>query len=103
MVRGWSEKEAADFLGTHLKGDALLFYEQLSRDVRKSFRRACRALEKRFGPSLTPEAQRSRSANLHLEEKGALRQFADRVQGLAIEAYPDLPSTFIESEIINNF
>ena len=71
--------------------------------MRKSFRRACKALEKRFGPSLTPEAQRSRSANLQQEEKEALRQFADSIRRLATEAYPDLPSTFIESEIINRF
>ena len=102
-LRGWSKRETADFLGMHLKGDALHFYEQLSPEVQKDTERASKALKKRFGQSITPEAQRTRFANLQQEDKESLQEFADRVRGLAVEAYPDLPANFIETEMINRF
>ena len=102
-LRGWSKRETADFLGMHLKGEPLHFYEQLSPEVQKDIERASKALKKRFGQSITPEVQRARFANLQQEDKESLQEFADRVRGLAVEAYPDLPASFIETEMINRF
>jgi len=47
--------------------------------------------------------RRTRFANLQQEDKESLQEFADRVRGLAVEAYPDLPANFIETEMINRF
>ena len=75
----------------------------MSPEVQKDIERASKALKKRFGKSITPEAQRTRFANLQQEDKESLQEFADRVRGLAVEAYPDLPANFIETEMINRF
>ena len=48
-LRGWSKRETADFLGMHLKGDALHFYEQLSPGVQQDYERASKALKRYSG------------------------------------------------------
>ena len=40
------QRDAADFLGMYLKGDAQHFYEQLSPDIQKSYERAIAMLKK---------------------------------------------------------
>lgn len=102
-LREWSSQEAATYLGLYLKGDALHYFEQLPVETQENFQRCTAALETRFGQTATAATQRSMFEKLHQKETESLRQFADRVRGVAIEAFSELPAKFVEGEMVRCF
>jgi hypothetical protein len=102
-LRGWARDEAAIYLGMHLKGEALHFFQQLPKRTRCDYSAAKRSLGKRFGSLFSEETQRARFNNAVQRDSESPRQFADRLKGLAMDAYPGLPERFIESELVNRF
>jgi len=71
--KNWSYEEAALFLGMHLKGEALHFFEQLPSDQQRDFQASVRALESRFGHAISAETQRTRFHNLSQHDKESQR------------------------------
>ena len=102
-MRGWSRQEASTYLSLHLKGEALHYFEQLSERVKEDLESARRAMERRFGQKATTEAQKAAFDNLFQKEKEPLEEFADRVRETAQEAFPGLPTAYVEVEMVNRF
>jgi hypothetical protein len=103
QLRGWSAEESALFLGLHLKGEALHYFEQLPEAIRLNYNAATKSLNHRFGHTFSAETQRARFHNLHQRDNETFLQFADRLRGIAIEAYPNLPEEYVESELVSQF
>ena len=102
-VNRWTEQEMPVYLSMHLKGEALHYYEQLPRRVQDNYQQAADAMQQRFGQASTAEAQKAAFQNLQQKEKEPLQEFADRVRGTAIEAFPGLPTEYVEMEMIGRF
>lgn len=102
-LSGWSIDEATAYLGLYLTGDALRYFNQLSIATQNNLGEAMAALDRRFGRLGTTEAQKAAFHNLHQKEKESINDFADRVRGVALEAFPSLPSDYVEEETIRKF
>ena len=87
MVRGgrWFHGDALE------RGSFTFFMNSSLLTCRGVTEQRARALEKRFDQSKTPDAQRTRFANL---PKESLTVCGYRVRAVATEAYPDLPFKF---------
>jgi len=72
-------------------------------ETQENFHKCTAALETRFGQTATAATQRSMFEKLHQTESESLRQFADRVRGVAIETFSELPAKFVEGEMVRCF
>ena len=102
-MKGWSRQEASTYLSLHLKGEALHYFEQLSERVKEDLELARKAMERRFVQKATTEAQKAAFHNLFQKEQEPLKEFADRVRETAQEAFPGLPTAYVEVEMVNRF
>ena len=102
-MRGWFRQEASTYLSLHLKRDALHYFEQLSEQVKEDLELSRRAMDRRFGQKATTETQKAAFHNLFQKDKEPLKEFADRVRETAQEAFPGLPTEYVEVEMVNRF
>jgi hypothetical protein len=102
---GLDNAMALDHLVLCLHGPALTFYESLADDIRGSYQRTTSALQKRFSEALSLTGHRLRFQSLTQNDKETVREFADRIQQVAQEAYPspDIAEQFRQSEMITRF
>jgi hypothetical protein len=101
--QGLSQEDAAILLGMYMKGEALHYYQQLPDRVRRHYQSATEALNRRFGVLFSAETQRVRFQNTCQLEGETLRRFADRLKGMAMDAFAGLPEWYVESELVNRF
>lgn len=90
-------------VGFFLDAEALDHFDQLPEEVQRDLPRAVEALGKRFGQASTVEAQKAIFHNMVQGEGETCKEFADRVQLQAREAYPDLPSAYMEKEVLRRY
>jgi hypothetical protein len=61
------------------------------------------SMEARFGRQMPVEAQKAAVRNLRQQETETLRQFADRVREVAIEACPGFPDAQAKGSVCRHF
>jgi hypothetical protein len=104
-IMGLNQEASLDHLVLCLQGPALTFYESLADGVRNSFPNTVSALQKRFFEALSLTGHRLRFQSLEQNEKETVLEFADRIQQVALKAYPfpDIPEDFRQSEMVTCF
>ena len=102
-LKDMSDQQKAKQLCLSLKGKALDFYSCQPETVQDNFHRIVTKLEQRFGKKDLPETLRLQFSLLRQNVDESAEEWADRVQRLALEAFIDLPETFMNSEIIRRF
>ncbi|PJE77594.1 hypothetical protein CI610_03479 [invertebrate metagenome] len=101
---GWTIEERRDALCWGLTGKAGDFYHLLTEmNSSMSYRKLIAEFDKRFQASELQETLQAKfqMANQDLDE--TLHDWADRVLGLAVKAYKDLPESWIRKHAIMRF
>ena len=102
-LMGWTQAFKLDALHLHLGGAALHYFESLAPNTKNNYQNLLSAMERRFGPDLPAEAQRTVFHGLKRKDKETFRAFADRVRETALEAYPNLKTNYNEEIMVPVF
>lgn len=102
-MKGWSQRQATKMLPVHLTGDAHDYFELLPPEVRVDLRASMRAMSARFHHRQTPASVKAQFQNARQREVESLDDFAGRLRGLAVNAFPGLPLPYVEGELVNQF
>ena len=102
--QGWTSVERKYQLCFSLEGKASDYFSVLmEREPRLPFAEIVDRLEMRFGSHILPETSQFEFAGTRQASQEPLRDWANRLTDLALEAFPGLPQDYIQQQVIMRF
>jgi len=99
----WTDKQRIDNLIVCLRDKALKFYSSRHVKVKATFADLCEKLNERFGSKDLPHILRRQLQEIKQGYEESLEEFADKIQELATDGYPNSPDSFIHIVAVDSF
>ncbi|CAG2223318.1 unnamed protein product [Mytilus edulis] len=99
----WSEQQKLDNLIVCLRDKALKFYSSRPVEIKDNFQVLCKKMNDRFGRKDLPHILRRQLQEAKQGSDESLEEFADKVQELATDGYPESPDYFIQIVAVDAF
>lgn len=99
----WTDKQRMDNLIVCLRDKALNFYSSIHVKVKANFADLCEKLNERFGSKDLPHILRRQLQEIKQGYEESLEEFADKIQELATDGYPNSPDSFIHIVAVDSF
>lgn len=99
----WNEREKLDKLIECLREKALKFFSSRPENVQSDFKLLCHKFKERFDKSEQPHIMRRQLQKTKQEVDETLEEFAERIEELSMEAYPDFPDFWRSTVTIDVF
>ena len=99
----WNDREKLDRLIECLREKALKFFSSRPENVQKDFKLLCQKLRERFDKKDQPHIIRRQLQEIQQNTEETIEEFAERIEELSTEAYPDTPDFFRNTITIDAF
>jgi predicted nuclease with TOPRIM domain len=99
----WDDQTKLAKLVEALEGAALTFFSKLRLEDREDYRITSEKFGKRFGPRAPPRTARGQLSSAIQKEGESLEEYAERVQGLSIEAWGSTYPGTVEANAMEGF
>ncbi|XP_052714028.1 chromosome partition protein Smc-like [Crassostrea angulata] len=99
----WNEREKLDKMIECLREKALKFFSSRPENVQKDFKLLCQKFKERFERKDQSHIIRRQLQEIQQKADETLEEFAERIEDLSTEAYPDSPEFFRSTITIDAF
>ncbi|XP_061189157.1 DNA ligase 1-like [Saccostrea echinata] len=99
----WNDSDKLDKLIECLRYKALKFYSSRAENVQQDYKLLCQKLKERFDKKDQPHIIRRQLQEIKQNPEETIEEFAERIEELAAEGYPETPEFFKNTITVDAF